>query len=164
MKILITYLKEIHYSEVAKIYQQGIDGGNSTFETKVPLFETWDKNHLNHSRLVAFEKDQLVGWAALSPVSERCVYEGVAEVSIYIENEFQQKGIGKLLLAELIIESEKNGIWSLQAGIFPENKPSIQLHLANGFSVLGERERIGKLNGIWKNTLLLYRRSKQTGI
>src|SRR5688572_21752050 len=117
-------LEKMHYPEVKKIYEQGITTGQATFETAGPEFDSWDQTHLSHSRIVAIENSQVIGWAALSGVSGRCVYAGVAEVSVYISPEHTRKGIGKLLMEKLINESEKNGIWTLQAGMFPENEAS----------------------------------------
>jgi L-amino acid N-acyltransferase YncA len=157
-------LKEEHFIFVKSIYEEGIATRNATFETEVPPWQTWDKNHLQHSRLVAEENGEVAGWAALTPVSGRCVYAGVAEVSIYIGGKFRGKGIGRVLLKELIFESEKNGLWTLQAGIFPENVSSIKLHEHCGFRKVGFREKVGAINGIWRDTLLFERRSKTVGV
>ncbi|MGI9547225.1 MAG: GNAT family N-acetyltransferase [Flavobacteriaceae bacterium] len=148
---------------VSQIYDQGIATGYATFETGVPNYETWDQNHLSSCRLVAEREEIVAGWAALSEVSSRCVYGGVAEVSVYVGNPFQGLGIGKLLLQHLIIESEKEGLWTLQAGIFPENTGSIRLHEKIGFRKIGYREKVGKLNGEWKDNLLFERRSLIVG-
>jgi L-amino acid N-acyltransferase YncA len=148
---------------VEEIYRQGITTGNATFETESPAWERWNANHHPHSRLVVRDEQQIVAWAALSPVSSRRVYAGVAEVSIYVANASRGKGIGKALLAALIEQSERNGIWTLQAGIFPENKASIALHKSCGFREVGLRERVGKLGGTWRNVLLLERRSPIAG-
>ncbi len=160
----IIALTEAHYPQVAEIYQQGIATGTATFETSVPKWADWDKSHLPFGRLVAIENDKVKGWAALSPVSSRCVYGGVAEVSIYIANEARGQGLGKLLLNQLIYESEANGIWTLQAGVFPNNKASIALHQNCGFRIIGHKERIGQLNGQWLDNILLEKRSKTVGI
>ena len=148
---------------VEAIYQQGIVTGNATFETESPGWEKWNANHHQHSRLVARTGDKVLGWAALSRVSTRQVYTGVAEVSIYVAASVRGKGIGKELLQALIEQSEQNGIWTLQAGIFPENSGSIALHKSFGFREVGLRERIGKLAGIWRNVVLLERRSSIAG-
>jgi phosphinothricin acetyltransferase len=152
------------WPEVAKIYGAGIATKNATFEQQVPDWQTWSSSHRSDCRLVASLGKRIVGWAALSNVSNRCIYAGVAEVSIYIDPEFQGQGIGDRLMKALIAESESNGLWTLQAGIFPENKKSIQLHLRNGFRIIGTRERIGKMDGVWRDTVLLERRSDQVGI
>ena len=145
---------------VLEIYRQGIATGNATFETETPPWEKWTAAHLPHSRIVARDGTGVLGWAALSAVSGRCVYAGVAEVSIYIAEREQGRGVGRALLEELIRQSEKNGLWTLQAGIFPENRASIGLHKSCGFREVGRRERIGKLGESWRDTVLLERRSK----
>jgi len=144
---------------VLEIYRQGIATGNATFETETPSWEKWTAAHLPHSRIVARNGASVLGWAALSPVSSRCVYAGVAEVSIYIAEEARGLGVGRALLEELIRQSENNGLWTLQAGIFPENEASIRLHKSCGFREVGRRERIGKLGDRWRDTVLLERRS-----
>lgn len=159
----ITDLSERHYPSVASIYMEGIQTGNATFETQAPSWENWDKKHLSHSRIVAEIENKVAGWAALSPVSERCVYGGVAEVSVYVGNNFKGKGIGKALLLELVKQSEVSGIWTLQSGIFPENVSSIRLHEQCGFRNVGFREKVGKMNGVWRDTVLFERRSKIVG-
>lgn len=146
------------------IYLEGIATGNATFETAAPDWEKWDAGHLRHSRLAARQNGALAGWAALSPVLGRCVYAGVAEVSVYIAAAARGKGAGRQLLAALVTESEKNGIWTLQAGIFPENAASVRLHCGAGFRVAGKRERIGQLDGRWRDVLLLERRSAVIGV
>ncbi len=162
MKILP--LSETHYPEVSRIYLEGISTGQATFETSAPGWEVWNEGHLAHSRFVAMDDNTVAGWAALSGVSGRCVYAGVAEVSVYIAENYRHKGIGNRLLDELIHSSEAFGIWTLQSGIFPENEASLRLHEKNGFRMIGRRERIGKMNQMWRDTLLLERRSKTTGI
>jgi phosphinothricin acetyltransferase len=164
MDLTIRPMTAADWPEVARIYVEGIETGMATFETTVPSWEAWNANHLPFARLVAFVEDSaaLQGWAALSRVSARPVYAGVAEVSVYIARDARGSGIGKTLLQQLIRESETNGIWTLQAGIFPENEASIGLHKSLGFRVVGRRERIGRLNGIWRDTVLLERRSKST--
>ena len=153
-----------HWGEVKRIYLEGIATGQATFQTSAPDWEQWDSSHLASCRLVAVERGQVLGWAALTPVSGRCVYAGVAEVSVYISSEARGKGIGRLLLEELVTESEKNNYWTLQAGIFPENEASLRLHEAAGFRIIGTRERIGQMNGVWRDTVLLERRSKIVGV
>ncbi len=152
-----------HYTSVAEIYREGIATGNATFQTDAPAWDEWDKSHLPHSRIVAIDKDEVVGWAALTPVSGRCVYAGVAEVSVYIRARQRGKGLGTQLLQRLITDSETNDIWTLQAGIFPENLPSIKIHERLGFRRIGYRERIGQMNGKWRDTVLLEKRSKVVG-
>jgi phosphinothricin acetyltransferase len=153
-----------HWEAVRAIYREGIDTRNATFETETPDWQTWDEKHLQQCRLVASVDDQVVGWAALSPVSSRCVYRGVAEVSIYIAASARGQGIGKALLKALVDESEAAGIWTLQAGIFPENAVSVALHKAFGFREVGIRKHIGKMGDTWRNVLLMERRSEIVGI
>lgn len=152
------------WESVSKIYQEGIDTGIATFEQQIPTYEHWDKAHIQSCRLVAEENGILLGWAALSPVSSRCVYGGVGEVSIYVGNKSRGKGVGKALMKKLIDESEKAGFWTIQSGIFPENKGSIRLHEQMGFRFIGKRERVGKIQGVWKDNLLFEKRSNQVGI
>jgi len=148
------------WEQVRSIYLEGVREGNSTFETEAPSWEAWDEAHHKSPRLVMRADDQVLGWAALSPVSKRRVYSGVAEVSVYVTESAKGKGIGRALLEALIENSERAGIWTLQASIFPENEASIALHLKCGFREVGRRERIAKLKGIWRDTILLERRSK----
>jgi len=153
------------YPSVKLIYEQGISTGNATFETQAPPWETWDKNHLTKGRIVSLnENNEVVGWAALTAVSGRCVYSGVAELSVYIHVNARKQGIGKMLLTELILESERQNIWTLQAGIFPENIASIELHKHCGFRQIGYHEKIGKMKGVWRDTVLMERRSTLVGI
>ncbi len=151
-------LRSLDWPEVARIYEDGIVTGNATFETGVPSWEDWDGAH-TEIRLVAELDGRAAGWAALSPYSDRCCYAGVAEDSVYVASWAQGRGIGRALLEELIERAETAGIWTLQAGIFPENKASIRLHLGCGFRLVGVRERIGELDGVWRDVLLLERRS-----
>lgn len=148
---------------VAEIYSQGIQTGNATFETDVPAWERWDAAHLRSCRLVARSGGEILGWAALSPVSGRCVYAGVAEVSVYVAEHARGRGIGFSLLSALVMESERDGLWTLQAGIFPENVASIKLHERCGFRVVGTRERLGCMNGRWRDVVLMERRSNIVG-
>lgn len=152
-------MSERNWEAVRRIYREGIDTGNATFETEAPEWERWDSAHLPRCRLVACEAGAVMGWAALSPVSTRRVYRGVAEVSVYVAESARGRGVGLALLEALVAESEQQGIWTLQAGIFPENTASLELHRKCGFRVVGERERIGKLGGVWRDVLLLERRS-----
>lgn len=154
----------VHWEQVKQIYESGIATGIATFETTTPSWEKWNNGHLEFARLVAIENKEVVGWAALSPVSNRCVYGGVAEVSVYVADNQKGKGIGKLLLQNLITESENNKIWTLQAGIFTDNMASLKLHEKVGFRVIGYREKIGKLEDNWKDNYIVERRSKIVGI
>lgn len=149
---------------VSAIYGEGIATGFATFEKTVPLYETWDTAHLKTCRFVATERDTILGWAALSPVSGRCVYGGVAEVSVYVSKAARGKGVGIALLQKLIGESEAEGLWTLQSGIFPQNRGSIRLHEKAGFRLIGKRERIAKLDGTWYDNLLFERRSPVVGV
>lgn len=149
---------------VAVIYREGIETGDATFETDVPTWEEWDAGRLSGCRLVAMVAGEVAGWAALSPVSKRSVYRGVAEPSIYIAGRTRGKGVGRALLAELIRSSESEGIWMLQTAIFPENVASIALHESLGFRVVGTRERIGQHQDRWRNTVLMERRSNVVGV
>ena len=160
MNCIVDELKSSDWEQVRSIYLQGIKAGNSTFETDAPSWELWDAAHHTFARLVARDGNEVLGWAALSPVSKRTVYRGVAEVTVYIAESARGQGIGRVLLEALIAESERNGIWTLQASIFPENTASAQLHLRCGFREVGRRERIAMLNGVWRDTLLLERRTK----
>jgi phosphinothricin acetyltransferase len=162
--ISIEKMQAGHWPQVKAIYEDGIKTGNATFEISAPQWESWDKAHIQQCRLVAVENKKVLGWAALVPVSGRCVYAGVAEVSVYINADARGRGLGRLLLQKLVEESEANHLWTLQAGIFPENIASIAIHQSNGFRIIGRREKIGRLNGIWRDTLLLERRSDKVGI
>ena len=151
------------WEPVLAIYLAGIATGQATFETEPPTWTNWNNAHLAAPRLVAISDKTIVGWAALSPVSARHVYAGVAEVSVYVAEEMRGRGIGAMLLEALVKESERNGIWTLQASIFPENAASISLHNSCGFREVGTRQRIAKMKGIWRDTLLFERRSKLVG-
>lgn len=152
------------WPEVAKIYLDGISTGYATFETLVPDFQSWDKSHIKECRLIAEKEGKILGWAALSPVSSRCVYGGIGEVSVYISSRSRGLGVGEALLLKLIEESEKEGYWTIQAGIFPENIASIKLHKKVGFRFIGKREKIGKTkDGLWKDNLLFEKRSEIVG-
>ena len=166
--LVIGLMSRGDWEQVKAIYLEGIATGNATFETDAPSWEAWEAAHLPFARLVARlvarDSDKIFGWAALSPVSQRCVYGGVAEVSVYVSQARRQSGVGRRLLAALITASEENGIWTLQAGMFPENLGSLRLHREFGFREVGRRERIGKLHGVWRDTILLERRSPLAGI
>jgi phosphinothricin acetyltransferase len=153
-------LRPQDWPEVVRIYEEGMLTGNATFETQLPSWEAWDAAHLAEHRLVVTLDDDVVGWAALSPYSDRECYRGVAEESIYIAERVRGLGFGRQLLGALIESSESAGIWTLQAGIFPENEASIALHVALGFRVVGVRERLGRLRGAWRDVVLLERRSE----
>jgi L-amino acid N-acyltransferase YncA len=157
---MIDQMRAIDWEQVRSIYLEGIRSGNSTFETDAPSWEKWNEGHLPIARLVMRDEEQVLGWAALSPVSKRAVYRGVAEVTVYVTESARGTGIGRALLEALIAESEKNGIWTLQASIFPENTASVELHLRSGFREVGRRERIGMLNGVWRDTILFERRRR----
>jgi phosphinothricin acetyltransferase len=153
-------LRDEDWPAVKAIFEQGIVGGQATFEVEAPSWDAWDKTHLDGHRLVAVQGGEVVGWAALAPVSERCCYEGVAEDSVYVADEAQGRGVGRALLAELIERAERDGFWTLQAGIFPENTASVELHKRCGFRVVGVRERLGHQHGVWRDVVLMERRSK----
>ncbi|MFK7813367.1 MAG: N-acetyltransferase family protein [Maribacter sp.] len=163
-KLIFRELKNTDWESVSRIYQEGLDTGNATFETNIPNWEAWHSEHIEKCRIIAEIDHKIVGWAALSPVSSRCVYGGVAEVSVYVSSIFSGQKIGTNLLKRLITESETNGIWTLQAGIFPENKGSIIIHERLGFRLVGYREKIGKMNEVWRDTVLLEKRSEFVGI
>ena len=152
------------WPEVLRIYMEGLDTGIATFETEAPSWERWDTGHLRDARLVARINGQLAGWAALSPVSSRLCYAGVVEVSIYIGSAVRGQGVGKALLAALIDESERSGIWTLQATIFAINAASLGLHRQAGFRTVGRRERIAQRDGRWYDTVILERRSRVAGV
>ena len=151
------------WEEVREIYLDGIATGHATFQKHAPAWGEWDNSHNAECRIVARSGGEVVGWAALSPVSSRCVYAGVGEVSVYVSQKHKGKGIGSLLLKSLIDISEQNGFWTLQSGIFPENEGSLAIHKKHGFREVGRRERIGKMDGVWRDTILLERRSKIAG-
>ena len=160
MKNEIIPFKTEHWETVQHIYQDGIDTGLATFETQAPDWEIWNQKFLKNCRIVCVSKSEILGWAALQPVSSRKVYRGVAEVSVYVALTKTGLGIGNKLLESLITESEKNGYWMLTASIFKENKISIYLHEKMGFQIVGVRKRIAQRNGIWIDTVLMDRRSE----
>jgi len=166
MDVLIRDMKEEDYIFVSEIYSQGIKTKCATFQTEIPSYEDWDKAHLKYCRLVAVnEENTILGWAALSPTSSRCVYKGVAEVSVYISEEFRGRKIGSILMNDIIDRSETFGIWTLQSSIIERNKSSIELHKKSGFRMVGFRENIAQdVDGNWQNTVLFERRSDKIGI
>jgi phosphinothricin acetyltransferase len=151
---------------VLAIYRAGIDTGNATFETSAPDWATWDRGHLPGHRYVAVDAavGEVVGWVAVSPVSDRCVYAGVQELSVYVDPGAQGRGVGRALLAALIASTEAAGVWTLQTGIFPENTGSVALHEKAGFRLVGRRERVGRRHGVWRDVLMLERRSAVAGV
>ena len=157
--VAIDVLRPQYWPEVARIYAEGIASGNATFETTVPEWEAWDRGHLADHRFVALIDGRVVGWVAVSPVSDRCVYDGVVENSVYVDASARGNGVGRRLLEALIESTEAAGIWTIQTGTFPENEASIAAHERVGFEVVGRRKRLGKLGGVWRDVLLLERRS-----
>jgi L-amino acid N-acyltransferase YncA len=156
--VIVPLLPE-HWPAVARIYAEGIATGNATFETAVPAWERWDAAHLPDHRFVALLDREVVGWVAVGGVSDRCVYAGVVENSVYVAETARGRGIGRLLLERLAASTEAAGIWTIQTGVFPENVASVALHERVGFEVVGRRKRLGKLHGVWRDVLLLERRS-----
>jgi phosphinothricin acetyltransferase len=158
-EVLIVAMRAEHWPAVAAIYEEGIATGDATFETAAPSWEAWDAGHLPGHRLVAVRAGDVVGWAALAPVSGRCVYRGVAENSLYVAASATGRGVGRRLLEALIERAEEDGIWTIETGIFPENAASLALHHRCGFRTVGRRERLGRMGGVWRDVLLLERRS-----
>lgn len=166
MVVEIRQMVESDWPDVRRIYIEGIKSGEATFATISSISNSyieWQAEHSSFGNFVAVENDNVVGWSSFSPVSSRCVYSGVVEISIYAEKAQRGKGIGSTLMISAIKASEENGVWTIQAGIFPENEASLKLHERNGFRIVGRREKIGKLEDTWRDTLLLERRSKITG-
>ncbi|HJQ24739.1 MAG TPA: GNAT family N-acetyltransferase [Blastocatellia bacterium] len=157
-------MQQSDWQHVRLIYLEGIATGDATFETQAPDWLSWDRAHLLCCRLVARESDCVIGWAALSPASNRRAYSGVAEVSLYVAAPARGRGVGQALLNELVACSEQAGIWTLQAGILTENEASLAVHRGAGFRVVGKREKIGQLNGEWRDVVLMERRSRVVGI
>lgn len=156
-------LVESHWDAVRDIYEAGIATGLATFETAAPEWGRWNNAHRLDCRLVALREDQVVGWAALTPVSSRYAYRGVAEISVYVAPAARRQGVGRVLLQNMVTCAEANEVWLLQATIFPENTASVSLHQSAGFRIVGRRERIACLHGQWRDTLLLERRSTVIG-
>mgnify|MGYP001766275103 CR=1 FL=1 len=168
-EFVIDRMKPEDWDQVRAIYREGIDTGDSTFEADAPDWNRWDAAHLSEHRLVVRSGKTVLAWAALSPVSSRCAYSGVSEVSLYVADAYRGKGIGSSLLKALIDSSEKAGIWTLQGGIFPENTASLRMVKKHGFRQIGRREKLGKmthgnLTGTWRDVILVERRSKVAGI
>jgi phosphinothricin acetyltransferase len=165
MNIIVRAMQENDWNEVAMIYQEGIDTGIATFQTEVPSYENWDRAHVKSCRFVAVADGRVIGWTALTPCSSRCVFAGVVELSVYIKKEFRGRQVGEKLMKETIIESEKEGFWSIMSMIMEENQPSIALHSKTGFRMIGYREKIGKdSDGKWRNTVMMERRSMVVGV
>ncbi|HEX5705656.1 MAG TPA: GNAT family N-acetyltransferase [Pyrinomonadaceae bacterium] len=166
-EFVIEEMRAGDWEAVRSVYAEGLATGDATFETEPPVWERWDASHHTFARLVARTREgdaDVAGWAALSPVSARPVYAGVAEVSVYVAERWRGRGVGRALLEALIKASEREGVWTLQASVFPENEASVRLHKLCGFREVGRRERIGRLRGAWRDTLLLERRSRAAGI
>jgi L-amino acid N-acyltransferase YncA len=161
--VTIELLRSEDWTRVGVIFEEGIADGEATFETEAPSWAEWDAAHLPEHRFVAREGGEVIGWAALSPVSPRSAYAGVAEVSVYVARGARGRGVGRALLAALVHASEQAGIWTLQAVLFPENVASVALHRSAGFREVGRRERVGRLRGRWRDTLLMERRSPVVG-
>ena len=164
MNFFVDPLQPADWEQVCSIYLEGIATRNATFEIDAPTWERWNASHLQLGRLVARAGEVVLGWSALSAVSDRCCYAGVAEASVYVGARHRGQGVGKALLQATIEHSERNGIWTLQAGIFPENHASLSLVTKCGFREVGRRERLGKLDGVWRDVLLLERRSTVVGV
>lgn len=160
----IQLMEAAHWDQVRAIYVEGIESGNATFETEAPSWEAWDGGHVAECRFVAVEHDRVLGWAALSPVSDRCTYNGVGEVSVYVGAEARGRGVGAGLMEALVKGSEALGYWTLQAGVFPENDASVRVHTRVGFRLVGRRSCLGQMDGVWRDVLLLERRSQTVGV
>ena len=162
-QVAIAALGPGDWDDVARIYAEGIATRLATFETEVPSWEAWNDAHLAEHRFIAYEAGRAAGWAALAPVSSRCVYAGVAEASVYVAAAARGRGVGTALLSALVASSEAGGVWTLEAGILPENEASVRMHERCGFRVVGRRERLGRMDGEWRDVLLLERRSRVAG-
>ena len=163
VRVAIAALVHGDWDDVARIYAEGIETRLATFETDVPSWEAWDRAHLPEHRFMAREDGRAAGWAALAPVSSRPVYAGVAEVSVYVAAAARGRGVGTALLSALVSSSEAGGVWTLEAGILPENEASVRMHQRCGFRAVGRRERLGRMAGEWCDVLLLERRSRVVG-
>jgi phosphinothricin acetyltransferase len=152
-------LREEDWPAVRSIFEQGIAGGNATFETEAPSWDAWDRSQLDGQRWVAVESGRVVGWVAAHPVSSRPCYRGVVEHSVYVDDECQGRGIGRALLERLFESADQAGIWTIQTGVFPENEASLALHEKCGFRVVGTQEKLGRMNGVWRDVVVIERRS-----
>ena len=159
-EVTIVDLRPEHWPGVVRVFEDGIATKNATFETEAPTWDAWHSSHLPGHRFVALRGGEVVGWAAVSPVSDRCCYGGVVENSVYVAEAARGEGVGQRLLEALIASTEAAGIWTIEAGMFPENEGSVRLHERVGFEVVGRRKRLGKLDGVWRDVLLLERRSE----
>ena len=164
MEPMIRPMTDADWQAVRAIYEEGLATGQASFETQAPTWEWWNAAHHHHSRFVACDDGEVIGWVAMAPVSARACYAGVAEVSIYVAGRYRGSGVGKRLLQEVIASSEQNGIWTLHASTFPENTGSLKLQEACGFRRVGVREKIAKHHGVWRDTVLTERRSKVVGV
>ncbi len=164
MNIRIDNMLESDWEQVLEIYRAGLKTGQASFETEAPTWERWDDAHHRHSRLVAREGTRVVAWGTLAPVSKRNCYAGVAEVSIYVSPSLRGHGLGRRLMMELVLFSERHGIWTLYGSTFPENTASLRMQAACGFRVVGRRERIAQYQGIWRDTIITERRSREVGV
>ncbi len=162
--MIVKGLEKTHWEEVKKIYEMGVATRLATFEIELPDWEEWDKKHLQHSRLICEIEGRVGAWIAIRQIEDDCVCMGVAEISVYVHPEYKGIGLGLVLMEHLFRHSEENGIWTLQAQVFEENRASIRLHEKSGFRKVGYRENIGQLDGKWQNTILFERRSKNVGI
>ncbi len=163
MSVRVVQLEPADWDDVARIYAEGIATGDATFETEVPSYERWHESHLAEHRLAAVRDGTVVGWAAVSAVSDRCAYAGVVEESVYVAAAARGAGVGRALLDRLVESTERAGIWTIQAGVFPENAASLRLHERAGFELVGLRRRLGQLRGVWRDVVLLERRSAVAG-
>ena len=165
MDYRIVEMKPSDWDQVAAIYLEGIQTKLATFQAEIPAWEQWDKSHSQLCRLVALEGDTVLGWVALTPVSDRCVYAGVANVSIYVGQRYRQRGVGQALMAELIPRAEEAGFWTLESRIIRANSASLALHTKCGFRVVGVREKLGRMdNGKWHDVVIMERRSRKIGL
>ena len=164
MVFKIRKMKAEDFDEVSRIYAEGVNRGNANFETNLPSWNDWIEEIILECNIVAYNDDIIMGWASLSSISKREVYKGVVEDSIYVDQKYRRKGIGTILLKELIRLSEEKGIWTIESRIFPENRISINLHKKHGFRIVGTHEKLGKMNGKWRDVTIMERRSKNVGI
>lgn len=161
MDVEIKKMRPEDWKQVSRIYDEGTDTGNANFEFTLPRWEEWIKKQVPGTSIVAIKGDAIIGWASLSSYSEREAYHGVAEDSVYVTSKYRRKGIGDILLGRLIKLSEESGIWTIQARIFPENRKSIALHKKHSFRIVGTHERLGKMNGKWRDVTIMEKRSRE---